>query len=113
MVDSASAPATGAPPRGGCPSAAVLRQVSARSDVMKALLWITVALAILAAVADARRRKKFDGDFEFAEEVRGSPRLLSFALSLLASTPPPSKGSASQHGRRDTYGRHTCPRLPA
>lgn len=32
-------------------------------------LWITLILALLAVAGQAKRKRKFEGDFEFAEEV--------------------------------------------
>lgn len=37
--------------------------------IMRVLLLMVVATAVL-CTADAKRKRKFDGDFEFAEEVR-------------------------------------------
>lgn len=40
------------------------------------ILWTALALALLAvALVDAKKKKKFDGDFEFADEVH-APSLL-------------------------------------
>jgi len=33
------------------------------------ILWIIVLFAFLAAAVEAKRKRKFEGDFEFAEEV--------------------------------------------
>jgi hypothetical protein len=34
------------------------------------ILWIVVLFGFLAAAVEAKRKRKFEGDFEFAEEVR-------------------------------------------
>ena len=36
------------------------------------ILWIIVLLGFLAATGEAKRKRKFEGDFEFAEEVSHS-----------------------------------------
>lgn len=36
---------------------------------MRVLLLLVVAAAVVCSTADAKRKRKFDGDFEFAEEV--------------------------------------------
>lgn len=36
---------------------------------MRVFLLVVVAAAVVYSTADAKRKRKFDGDFEFAEEV--------------------------------------------
>jgi hypothetical protein len=40
------------------------------------ILWIIVLFGVLAAAVEAKRKRKFEGDFEFAEEVRSLRILL-------------------------------------
>jgi hypothetical protein len=39
------------------------------------ILWIIVLFGFLAAAVEAKRKRKFEGDFEFAEEVSSVPIL--------------------------------------
>lgn len=45
------------------------------------ILWIIVFVGVLAAMGDAKRKRKFDGDFEFAEEV-GYTEAIPFLLCV-------------------------------
>jgi hypothetical protein len=42
------------------------------------ILWIIVLLGFLAAAVEAKRKRKFEGDFEFAEEVSRDPYYCSY-----------------------------------
>lgn len=44
------------------------------------ILWIIVLFGFLAAAVEAKRKRKFEGDFEFAEEVSGDPYYCSSLL---------------------------------
>lgn len=48
------------------------------------ILWIIVLFGFLAAAVEAKRKRKFEGDFEFAEEVSGDPYYCSYINHVFA-----------------------------
>jgi len=60
---------------------------------MRVLFWATLLAALLVISAEAKRKRKFEGDFEFAEEVSAAPKTGPRKLSPLRWPAPTDRVS--------------------